>query len=59
MRSEPGPDLVLLCEELSFDNETSPVSGMVFLAMAEVVYTTYLATNDGLERARMVDQKAR
>lgn len=32
---------------------------MVFLAMVEVVYTTYLATNDRLERARKIDRKAR
>lgn len=32
---------------------------MVFLAMIEVVYTTYLATNNRIDQARMIDQKAR
>ena len=32
---------------------------MVFLAMVEVVYTTYLATNDRIDQARKIDHKAR
>lgn len=32
---------------------------MVFLAMVEVIYTAYLSTNNHLEKARMIDRKAR
>jgi len=32
---------------------------MVFLAMVEVIYTTYLTTNNRLEKAQKIDQKAR
>jgi len=32
---------------------------MVFLAMVEVIYTTYLSTNNRPEKARMIDRKAR
>jgi hypothetical protein len=32
---------------------------MVFLSMVEVVYTAYLSTNNRLEKARMIDRKAR
>jgi len=32
---------------------------MVFLSMVEVVYTAYLSTDNRLEKARMIDRKAR
>ena len=32
---------------------------MVFLSMVEVIYTAYLTTNNRLEKARMIDRKAR
>ncbi len=32
---------------------------MVFLSMVEVIYTAYLTTNNHLEKARMIDRKAR
>jgi hypothetical protein len=32
---------------------------MVFLSMVEVIYTAYLSTNNRLEKARMIDRKAR
>jgi len=32
---------------------------MVFLSMVEVVYTAYLSTDNRLEKARVIDRKAR
>jgi len=32
---------------------------VVFLSMVEVIYTAYLSTNNQLEKARMIDRKAR
>jgi hypothetical protein len=32
---------------------------MVFLSMVEVIYTAYLSTNNHLEKARMIDRRAR